>query len=393
MHELLQAELSSLLCLGLRREEIRKRKRLIALLLGVEIIFLYCQPIRLCAGTSMAYPHPRREALETSKAGRSAIQAALEHVSTPNLQVLASALGITAPEIGSEAFGTVEVGMEVIGNLDGDKVPEVAVNWKPPEHGGNGSSPSEPSLYLLSWNGKAWQASHLTNVENAFELEVLPGAQGPARFIAVVVFQGITAAPYPIIFQFRDHAARKLWDGRSDSSLYTGYDYGAVQFKKSAGEGVPEMIASGRADPGLLVFPKRSEINGRGFQETTLYAWKDNAYVPVRTEFTPNKDYTLYRFIAALHLHNFPAAYSLINPQQFLKTDKPSLKVFHERIEKDWPEFLDDKIFHVPVTSGELGNHAFTLTLQSGKTYVYLPSFTASPAYLLTGLERKESSE
>ena len=153
------------------------------------------------------------------------------------------------------------------------------------------------------------------------------------------------------------------------------------------------MIVSGQADPGLLVFPKQPEESGRGFQEASLYEWQNNAYVPVKTEYTPNQDYTLYRFIADLHLHDFRGAYSLIDPRGFLKTNKPSLKLFRERIEKDWPEFLDDKIFQVPTSPQESGDHVFTLPLENGNTYVYRPSFTAGPKFLLNALTRKEVSE
>ena len=153
------------------------------------------------------------------------------------------------------------------------------------------------------------------------------------------------------------------------------------------------MIASGRADPGLLVFPKGPEASSRGFVETRIYAWRNNAYVPVQTEYTANEDYTLYRFIAALHLHEFRAAYALIDPQRFLRTPKPSLKLFRERVEKDWPEFLDDRIFQVPAGATESRGHAFTLTLENGTTNVYYPSFTRGPRRLLTGLDRKQTSD
>ena len=401
--------------LGLVRENIRRGGMLIALVLGVGSILFFYQPALLCAGSSRAlrheiallsipglrflppFPNPGtpqpKQDVESAGSGRTAIRDALEGVKTSNPQELAGALGITAGQINSEAFGTSEAGMKVLGDLDEDGVPEVVANWKPPEQGGNGTSTRAPNLYLLSWDGKAWRASHLMKVVNAFEIEILPGTESGERLMAVVVFQGSTAVPYPIIFEYQDHAARMLWDGRSDSSLYTGYDYGVVQFKKAEGGGFPEMLASGRADPGLLVFPKRSGADGRGFEETRIYAWRSDAYVPVETAYTPNPDYTLYRFIAALHLHNFQAAYSLIDPPQFLKTAKPSLKLFRERIEKDWPEFLDDQIFQVPGDSQISDSHVFTLMREDGKTYLYSPSFTPSPAYLLSGLNRKEVSE
>ena len=126
----------------------------------------------------------------------------------------------------------------------------------------------------------------------------------------------------------------------------------------------------------------------------TAYVWKNNAYIPLRTEYTHNRDFVLYSFIAALHLHDFKKAYSLIDPAQFLKTKKPSLKLFRERIQNAWPEFMDDRIFEVPARQElEPEGNLFILKLGGGKMNVYHPTFTAGPDYRLTGLARTISNE
>ncbi len=322
--------------------------------------------------------------------GLEAIQTAVERVSTPSLQLLAGALGLSPAQIGQRAFEDSTLGMEALSGLGG--LSEVAVKWSPP---GRDAQPERgPHLYLLSWDGKSWQASYLTSAAGALTLQVLPATGNAAPLLAVVMFRGITAVPYPVIFRIRDHHAYRVWDGRSDSSLYAGYAYGSIQFEKAGSGNVPVMIVTGRADPGLLVFPNASEQAGRGFQAATVYAWQNDAYVPLRTEYTHNRDYVLYRFIAALHLHDFAAAYALIEPKQFLKTGKPSLRLFRERIQNAWPEFVDDRIFEVPA-GPEKGSesHLFILKLGNGKMNVYHPSFTAGPEYQLTGLARTVSTE
>ncbi|HUZ45017.1 MAG TPA: hypothetical protein VMW54_00120 [Terriglobia bacterium] len=412
MFGLSHAAMLSRLNSGPVKETIRRGSGPLAL--GVLSLFSLCRPAKLSANPPLAagkeiavlsvvgFRVPfrslgtaGRSQMVNSRPAPSAIEMALGNVHTPSLKDVAVALGITTPQMGAQSLGSSEAGMEVVGDLDGDGVPEVVVEWAPPVRPGQEQTAREPKLYMLSWDGNEWQASHLMNVVNPFGLQVLPGSRGAARLVAVVVSEGVTALPYPVIFQFWKHAAQMLWDGRSDSSFYTAYDYGAVQFKAEGGGGFPEMIASGRADPGLLVFPKDPKENGRGFEETTIYRWKDNAYAPVRTEYGQNADYTIYRFIAALHLHEFRAAYALIDPRPFLKTAKPSLKLFRESVEKEWPEFLDDRIFQIPDGSSGSAGHVFTLTLESGARYIYHPSITAGPRYLLTGLQRekKKASE
>jgi len=379
-----------------------REKVLPALLMGVASLFLFLKPAVIDAEPPLVqrpamavFRSPfsllalhGREAAKKTQSGTAAIQSVLDRVRTPRVQAVAEALGITLPRKHGRSVGPSGAGMEVIGDLDGDGVPEVAVEWMPPVHRGARQQDRAPALNLLSWDGNRWRASHLMNVVNPFGLEVLPGSRGGARLVAVIVSVGVTRMPYPVIFQYWHHAAQKIWDSRSDSSLYTGYDYGAVRFKEGGLGGFPEMVALGRADPGLLVFPKDPHPNGRGFEERATYRWRDNAYVPVGTRYERNEDYTLYRFIAALHLHEYKSAYSLIDPARFLNTRKPSLKLFRERIQKQWSEFLDDHIFEVPAGAKGSEGHVFILPLANGAQFVYHPSVTSASPYRLTGLQR-----
>lgn len=323
-----------------------------------------------------------------------AIQTAIQDVHSPSLQALARALGLSSAQIGQKAFEDSEIGMRPISVINGNVVPEVAVKWKPPPPPRSVRVESEPALYLLSWDGKSWLASFLTPALDALTVRVLPATEEATPLFAVVLYRGMTAVPYPVIFWFRDHHASVAWDSRAPNSLYSGYDYGSIQFEKNKNMNVPVMIATGLADPGLLVFPPSSEHDGRGFRVAAAYVWRGNAYSPIRSEFTHNRDYTLYRFIAALHLHEYKTAYSFIDPKQFLKTNKPSLKLFREKILKDWPEFIDDQIFQVPSKpESKPGSHIFLLKLKHKKKYVYYPTFTSGPKYLLTGLKRIKTSE
>lgn len=322
-----------------------------------------------------------------------AIQAAVGRVRSPSLQALAEALGLNSAQIGRRAFEDSTIGMEAFSGL-GDQTVAAAVKWRPADQNQKAKPEAEPGLFLLSWNGERWLASYLTPATDALTLQVLPVTGNAEPLFAVIIFRGVAATPYPVIFRFGNHRASLFWDGRSDFSLYTGYDYGSVQFEKAASGIVPTMVATGRADPGLLVFPTSEAKSGRGFQAATVYAWQNSGYRPVRTEYTHNRDYTLYRFIAALHLHDFKAAYSLIEPKQFLKTNKPSLDLFRKQIQHVWPEFTDDRIFEVPAgpeTASE--NHIFILRLGHGKANVYHPTFTSGPAYRLTGLKRTKARE
>jgi hypothetical protein len=323
-----------------------------------------------------------------------AIQIAIDRVRSSSLQSLAGGLGLHSAQIGRQAFEDSTIGMEAVSGLGVDQASTAAVKWRPSDPNQGAQTEPDPRLYLLSWDGKGWQASYLTPAADALTLQVLPVTGNTVPLFAVVIFRGIAATPYPVIFRFRDHRASIVWDGRADSSLYTGYDYGSVQFEKARSGNVPVMVAAGRADPGLLIFPTSDEQSRRGFQAATVYVWHNDGYVPFQTEYAHNRDYTIYRFIAALHLHDFKAAYSLIDPKQFLKTVKPSLDLFRKRIQDVWPEFTDDQIFEVPA-GPEKGseNHLFILRLGHGEMNVYRPTFTSGPAYRLVGLDRTKASE
>ena len=322
-----------------------------------------------------------------------AIQASLARVHSPSLRLLTGALGMTSAQIGQQAFEDSDIGMEVLNGLGDGRASVVAVKWRPTGQPQDLQGNDEARLYLLSWNGEGWQPSYLMPAADALTLQALPVAGGTQPLFAVVIYRGATAVPYPVIFRLQNHRASRVWDGRSDSTSYTGYDYGSIQFEKAAGASVPVMIAAGQADPGLLVFPASQEQTGRGFQVATAYIWKNDAYIPLRTEYTHNRDYVLYSFISALHLHDYKKAYSLIDPAQFLKTKKPTLKLFRERIENVWPEFIDDRIFEVPFPARpeiEPEDHIFILRLGGDRVNGYRPTFTAGPDYRLTGLSRFE---
>ena len=335
-----------------------------------------------------------KQGTATSTAALAAIQKAIAGVHSPGLQLLAGALGLSSGQVGQQAFEDSTDGMEPISGLGHGAISAVAVKWQPV--GQRQPAKDEPKLFLLSWDGVDWQASYLMEAADALTVEVLATEGSAAPLFAVVIYRGATAVPYPIIFRLQDHHASLVWDGRSDSTSYAGYTFGSVQFEK-AGEGnVPVMIAAGQADPGLLVFPASQEQTGRGFQVATAYVWKNDAYIPLRTEYTHNQDYVLYSFIAALHLHDFKTAYSLIDPGQFLNTKKPTLELFRETIRNVWPEFIDDHIFEIPVAARpeiDPEDHIFILRLGDGRMNGYRPTFTAGPDYRLTGLKRFERNE
>lgn len=329
----------------------------------------------------------------TAPAGLEAMQKAIAGVRAPELQALARALGLSSAQVGQQAFEDSTRGLETIPGLERGGISAVAVKWQPADQGG--PAKSEPDLYLLSWAGEGWQASLLMEATAVLTLEVLPGQDGgTAPLFAVVLYRGVTAVPYPVIFRLKDHHASLVWDGRSDSASYTGYDFGSIEFEKAGGGNVPVMIAAGQADPGLLIFAASPEQTARGFQAATAYVWKNDAYVPFRTEYTHNRDYVLYRFIAALHLHDYKTAYSFIDPPQFLQTEQPTLELFRQRIQNMWPEFIDDRIFEVPARpETDPESHAFILRLGEGRINAYHPTFTPGPDYRLTSLERVETHD
>jgi hypothetical protein len=332
------------------------------------------------------------------------VQTAAGAVATPDPQALAEALGVELYPQGGQADESATNSLESLGDLDGDGTPEMALRWtglsRPaPEIGeeaeaSQGREEGEPQgpvrvwiVFLLAWDGARWNVTRLMDTTCQFTVEVQP-LLGPAtRALVVVVSVGATAAPYPVIFQFMNHAATLLWDSRADESRYQGYAHGKVEFRDENGDGVFELVASGRADPGLLVFPPEG---GRGFNARAVYVWDGRAYVPGQTKYSANEDYTLYRFISALHLRDFRSAYALVDPPKFLKTQEPSLEAFRKQIERTWPEFLGDHIFEAKERSQTApDDFAFELTL-ADKLYAYQPSFSPDAKHLLTSLERRE---
>jgi hypothetical protein len=200
----------------------------------------------------------------------------------------------------------------------------------------------------------------------------------------VVNLIGEGATPYPAIFQVREHEAVLLWDSQVGDNRYNALERGQIEFQDDARLDQTDMIVTGRADPGLLQFEPGGH---RGFSARCVYHWDGQAYVPARTEYSPGPDNNLYRFIAALHLHDFRSAYALIEPGQFLKTEAPSLEKFRQMIEENWPEFLDDQVFQArEASAGSPDTLAFEL---SDKHYVYRPTLSQDGKFLLTGLERK----
>jgi hypothetical protein len=147
------------------------------------------------------------------------------------------------------------------------------------------------------------------------------------------------------------------------------------------------MAVMGRADPGVIRFSSEGK---RGFDVATLYQWEGGAYVPKKTEFAENEDHTLYRFIAALHLHDFRAAYSLVDQSQFLGGEGKTLEAFKKYVEDNLPEFLENSIFDAAEPDSN-GGDKFRFELSRGDVrYVYSPAFSGDGKFLLTRLEKRE---
>jgi hypothetical protein len=334
------------------------------------------------------------EAPRTSESGqpdelRAEIQAVLENVSAPDLAALGRAFKtiVRKPDERSSELSSTD--LVDLGDLDGDGVSEVVLDL-PVTAGseedtlGQAASPSLRGLYLLSWDGTRWKASRLAPLAESFQFQVVRLGESAGRCIAVVNEIGEPAMPYPAIFQLREHEAALLWDGRAENSLYNAFERGQIEFREDAKLDQTNMIETGRADPGLL----RCERGGhRGFNAKCVYHWDGQAYVPERMEYAAGPDYTIYRFIAALHLHDFRSAYTLIDPGKFLKTGAPTLEKFHRMIQEDWPEFLDDRIFQAR-EAGAGSPDALAFELRE-KHYVYRPTLSHDGRFLLTGLERR----
>lgn len=332
-------------------------------------------------------PARQAKAREIPPEGTTKIQSRLSDLKTADPQALARALHVESASK-EPPPGFAQNFLEDLGDLDGDGVSEFVLEWTGDPAADAQAAQSVVSLpgwslFLVAWNGTAWRSSPLMGGFEPFRVEVLPETVSGEGEIAVVVFAGASAIPYPAIFRFKAHRASLLWDGRSDENLYQGYDNGVVEF--TSAEGTLQMIATGRASPGFLVFPKNSR---RGFDVRTIYGWDGKAFRPARTEYSTNADFTLYRFISALHRRDFRNAYALIDPAKFLKTAKPSPEIFRKTLEEAWPEFLDDSIFKARDSGPE--DSAFTLKAQD-RLYVYTPTFSDGTPPLLTGLDRSEA--
>jgi len=317
------------------------------------------------------------------------IQALLRTVSAPDLGMLGQAFGTTAKRPDETPGDPSAVELIALGDLDSDGVPEVAlrlpVSETSQEYSQRQASPSLwRGLYLLSWDGTHWKASRLAAPAENVQFKVVRLGKSPGRCIAVVNVMGEEATPYPAIFQAREHEAALLWDSQAGDNLYNAFWHGKIEFQDSAKLDQTDMIVSGRADPGLLQFAPDGH---RGFSARCVYHWDGQAYIPAQTEYSPGPDNSLYRFIAALHLHDFRSAYALIEPGKFLKTDAPSLAQFRQMIEADWREFLDDQIFQA--REGNAGSPDALAFELPEKHYLYLPTLSTDGRFLLQGLERK----
>ncbi len=319
------------------------------------------------------------------------IDAFAQTVTTPNLRALASALQGEEKSEGASADDQANA-LTPVGDLDGDGVAEAVLKWALPEPGAEveataGSGPLW-GLFLLSWDGTHWTASRLANGVEDFTIVPINLGKPGGRALAVVPLEGATKVAYPAVFQVRDHAAMLMWDAHADDSRYEPLVPGRVSFE-DRGNGPAEMVVVGKADPGLLQFDRNGH---RGFTARTVYHWDGKAYIPAKAEYIPDQDYTLYRFISALHLHDFRSAYALIAPAQLLHTESPTLDGFRDFIQDKWPEFLADNVFTAPESfAGRPDDFTFALQVDD-KQYVYHPIFSIDGKFLLIGLQRTEEA-
>ena len=317
------------------------------------------------------------------------IRAVLENVSGPDVGALGQAFNTTVKKPDEASSESSPVELTELGDLDGDGVPEVALKMlaagaSQDDAQAQTTLASLRGLFLLSWDGTHWKASTLAPPADNSQFKVVRLGKSTGRCIAVVNIIGEGAAPYPVIFQTREHEAAVLWDSQAGDNRYNALAHGQIDFQDDVRLGQTEMIVTGRADPGLLQF----EPDGhRGFDARCVYHWNGEAYVPARTEYSPGPDNNLYHFISALHLRDFRNAYALIDPGKFLKTDAPSLEKFRRMVETKWPEFLDDQVFQArEAEAGSADAFAFELP---DKHYLYRPTLSDDGKFLLTGMERK----
>jgi hypothetical protein len=321
------------------------------------------------------------------------IAAVAQTVTTPDVSALSKALHVGEKPEGAGMGGPPNT-LTSLGDLDGDGVPEMILKWAIPDAEVAAEVTPAPdsvplwAVYLLCWDGTRWKASRLVSGIEDFTFLAINLGISVGRGIVVVTLEGDPAVAYPAVFQIKDHAAALLWDAQADDSRYAPLIGSQVNFRDS-GSAPAEMIVTGRADPGLLQFERDGH---RGFNARAVYHWDGKAYIPVKTEYSANQDFTLYRFVSALHLHDFRSAYALIAPGQFLSSDAHTLEAFRHYIQETLPEFLNDHVFEAPEPpAGLLEDYVFVLPL-SDKQYVYHPTFSSDGKFLLTGLKRTEEA-
>jgi hypothetical protein len=321
------------------------------------------------------------------------ISAAVQGVKTPDFAALATALHI-GKNLESAVPDASANTLSLVGDLDGDGVPEVLLKWAIPDlTTGDEMAPAADSrplwgVYLLSWDGARWKASRLVTGVEDFTTIMINLGPPLGRAVVVLISDGHSQAAYPVIFQVKDHAAVLMWDAEADDSRYEPFLQGRVSFQDHVGASA-EMIVTGRADPGLLQVAARGQ---RGFQARAVYHWDGKAFIPAKTEYSVNQDYTVYRFISALHLHDYRSAYALVVPAKFLAADSPTLDAFRQLIQDNWPEFLQDQVFEAPEPSaGAPDEHVFVLT-KPDRRYVYHPVFSNDGKFLLIGLTRTQEA-
>jgi hypothetical protein len=317
------------------------------------------------------------------------ISAAIHGISARDIAALRTALHCREENQVAAPGATANV-LATIGDLDGDRVHELLLQWAIPDPivaaDVEAAPDSHPlwALYLLSWTGSEWKASRLLAEVEEFTQEAINPGPPVGRALAIVVEDGDSHIPYPAIFQVKNHTAELLWDSQADDSRYKPLLQSKVNFLDHSGAPTV-MLVTGRADPGLLQVARNGK---RGFQARAFYRWNGKSFAPERTDYTAGPDYTIYRFISALHLHDYAVAYAEVVPEKFLKMSSPSVDKFRQFVQNTWPEFLQDEIFAAPETpAGSPDDHLFVLS-KPEKHYLYHPVFSRDGKFKLTGLTR-----
>ncbi|PYV14779.1 MAG: hypothetical protein DMG21_17120 [Acidobacteria bacterium] len=381
------------------------------LLCGVILSFIIPGRARSGSAAGFSTGFDQERATESSHASAELDQRTREleqmiaSISTPDVDALARALGVplVVEKSGNHDDESPLSQSSQLRIFEGTQSGEspACVLFRSGQGAGEGGQPAagDWTLDYLAWDGTRWRASGLDPAPPGlvspadWKSRVLPlsakiiSREAGEQMLALLLYDAPAGAVYPLVYRVKEHQATLAWDSRSEESRYEAWSGGQIKFAKPEAGILPAMIASGIADPGLLVFERASN---RGFQVRTTYVWKGNEYAPVHTEYEANEDFRLYEFISALHLHNFQAAYALIDPANFLGTDQPSLEAFRDAIQKSWSEFLDDQLFRASARDPADGNgHAFELD-EAGKKSKYLPRFSSGPKFLLTSLARRE---